>query len=96
MTLTRRFMHQPVYVDAVQVTETNIAEVAKWCDGQLKEDKNGAFIKVAVTRPQLDRQTKAYVGDWVLKGGMGLKVYNEKAFKKMFIEIVPDEALKVI
>ena len=92
MTLAiERYQHVPLYVEAVRVTNDNFEDVAEWCDGvicTLDEDKTKEpvdYIKVATIRPIRARQTQAFVGDWVLKTGMGLKVYNNKAFHKSFI-----------
>jgi hypothetical protein len=85
--IPKRFMHQPLYVDAVQVTQDNMAEVSEWCDGVIRKTGDKPYVKVPVTRPQRDRQAQAFVGDWVIKGGMGWKVYTASAMTKMFIEI---------
>jgi len=77
-------------VDAVRVRADNIEEVAKWCGGDVryafagegKPDK--PYIKVRVLRPLDDRQTMAFVGDWVLHAGTGYKVYVDGAFRKAF------------
>lgn len=93
-----QYTRKPFPVDAVQVTEENLNEVAKWCGGDIhtstKTLRNDAgeetgkiklpFIKVDVHRPLNDRQTKAFVGDWVLKSDSGFKVYTLKAFDNSF------------
>lgn len=68
-------------VKAVHVTVANIEEVAKWCGGVIKQRR---FIKVPVEKPQNDRQTQAYIGDWVLESGKGFKVYTNAAFSRSF------------
>lgn len=92
------YTRKPFPVEAVQVTEENLNEVAKWCGGDIhtstKTLRNDAgeetgkiklpFIKVDVHRPLNDRQTKAFVGDWVLKSESGFKVYTLKAFDNSF------------
>jgi len=84
---TNKFARKPFYVDAVQVTSENMAEVAEWCQGDVitsDTPPNGTHIKVRVHRPLTERQTKAFVGDWVLYAGTGFKVYTDKAFEKSF------------
>jgi hypothetical protein len=86
---TEKYVRKPFYIDAVQVTEENIAEVATWCDGELLTSSGGegakdAYVKVRVHRPLNERQTKAFVGDWVLFAGTGYKVYTKKAFEASF------------
>lgn len=84
---TAKFTRKPFEVDAVQVTDDNIDEVAKWCQGEVKEEDNRPYIKVRVLRVIDERQTKAFVGDWVLYAGTGYKVYTPKAFQKSFIPV---------
>lgn len=84
------------HVDAVQVTADNIGEVADWCGGEVRTAQNDGvdapqgspFIKVRVKRPLTPRQTRAFVGDWVLYAGTGFKVYTDNAFQKCFEPIV--------
>ena len=92
------YTRKPFPVEAVQVTEENLNEVAQWCVGDVhtstKTLRNDAgeetgkiklpFIKVNVHRPLNDRQTKAFIGDWVLKSDSGFKVYTMKAFDNSF------------
>lgn len=88
---TSKFARKPFYVDAVQVTAENIEDVAKWCMGEVRsstEKPEGVtedqYVKVRVHRPLTERQTKAFIGDWVLYAGTGFKVYTPKAFEKSF------------
>lgn len=54
----------------------------------LEEGGNGfvpeKYIKVRVVRPANDRQSMAFVGDWILYAGTGYKVYTDRAFQKSF------------
>lgn len=83
---TRKFVRKSFEVEAVQVTAENMAEVAKWCQGRVVKASGdeGQHVKVRVLRVFDERQTKAFVGDWVLYAGTGYKVYNAKAFAKSF------------
>jgi hypothetical protein len=84
---THKFARKPFYVDSVRVSEENIDRVAEWCGGEVQTDEEGKHIKVKVHRPLTDRQTKAYIGDWVLFAGTGFKVYTPKAFDKSFEKV---------
>lgn len=85
---THKFARKTFYVDAVRVSEANINEVAEWCGGTIKEDETGhAFLSVEVNRPLTERQTQAFIGDWVLFAGTGYKVYTPKAFDKSFEKV---------
>jgi hypothetical protein len=82
---TAKFARKPFDVDAVQVTAENIEEVAKWCQGDVVDNStDDVHIKVRVLRVLNERQTKAFVGDWVLYAGTGYKVYTNKAFRSSF------------
>jgi hypothetical protein len=97
---TTKYKRKPIYIDAVRVTDENFFDVAQWCQGaivssepgtrsldELKRDKS-KFIKVRVINPQRIRQTKAFIGDWVLYSEYsGYKVYTNGAFENSF-EIV--------
>lgn len=85
-----KFARKPFDVEAVQVTADNMEEVAKWCQGSIEteaSDSEGSglrYVKVRVLRVLSEKQTKAFVGDWVLYAGTGYKVYTNKAFKNNF------------
>ncbi len=90
---TTKYVRKPFYVDAVQITTENIDEIAQWCEGEVQSDKDGTkYVKVRVLRPLNDRQTKAYVGDWVLYAGTGFKVYTTKAFGNSFEKVTGVQA----
>jgi hypothetical protein len=85
---THKFARKPFYVDAVRVSEANIEEVAEWCEGEIKTDDEGKrYIHIKVYRPLNEKQTQAYLGDWVLLAGTGFKVYIPKAFDKSFEKV---------
>lgn len=89
---THKFARKPFYVDAVRVSDANMEEVAEWCKGTIEvsedeETKGQKFISVKVHRPLTERQTQAFIGDWVLFAGTGFKVYIPKAFDKSFEKV---------
>lgn len=98
MTLTSKFSHKPSFVDAALVTEENMKEVAEWCNGTIltfdetEKVKNVEYIKVRVQHPISQRQTKAFVGDFVLYGGKSFKVYPEGAFHRTFDSVFLENA----
>lgn len=88
---TQRFVRKSFPVEAIQVTPENLKQIAKWCGGQVRHDgdKEGHlsrdYIKVRVAYPINDRQTQAFLGDWVLKSGKSFKVYTNAAFENSFV-----------
>jgi hypothetical protein len=92
------YIRKPFTVKAVEVTAENMEEVAKWCRGTIRTEpssENGQgegqkYIKVEVKRAISERQTRAMVGDMVLRAGSGFKVYTPKAFAQSFDRKVKD------
>lgn len=87
----KKYDRKPFSVDAVQVTEENFEEVAKWAHGRVivedvKAGETKKYIKVNVKHPLSQRQTKAYVGDWVLSSKRGYKVYTDAAINHAFVQ----------
>ena len=86
----QRYVRRPFAVDAIQVTEENLESVAAWAGADIRTTTvNGEerrYIKVRVKRPLTERQTKAFVGDWILysDSATGYKVYTKNAFERTF------------
>jgi hypothetical protein len=94
--ITTKYVRKPLYVDAVQVTEENFADVARWCFGKIHNiDESEAtavepskqFIEVQVNNPKTIRQRRAFLGDWILYTEKGYKVYTTKAFTANFDKV---------
>lgn len=94
---TEKFTRKPFPIDAVQVTNENMAAVAKWCQGEVlttdpkiaeqlghPEEGGKPYISVKVRNPMNDRQTQAFDRDWVVYAGKGYMVYTNKAFRRSF------------
>lgn len=101
---TERYLRKPLYVQAIQVSEVNLDDVAKWCGGfvmpvvdPIPEDVDSSvtrLIDVPVVNAFNLRQKQAYPGDYVVKASnRNYKVYTDKAFKAAF---VPDQVSTVI
>lgn len=97
--ITEKYVRKPLFVDAVQVTEENFSEIARWCFGEIHNidestidpsadlDPSKQYIHVRVHNPKNPRQTKAFVGDWILYTERGYKVYTTKAFQANFDKV---------
>lgn len=100
--LTTKYVRKPLFVDAVQVTEQNFADIARWCFGEVgnidespvdraqEVQPTKQYIHVRVHNPKNPRQTKAFVGDWILYTERGYKVYTTKAFQANFDPVDQD------
>lgn len=90
---TTQYIRKPLHVDAVRVTGANFDEIATWCQGEVLRDgvegqgSGKKYIKVRVHNPKNPRQTKAFVGDWLLYTERGYKIYTNKAFHASFDEV---------
>jgi hypothetical protein len=91
---TAQYIRKPLYVGAVRLTDDNFEEIADWCQGEIRlEDSESLlnnprkYIHVRVHNPKNARQTKAFVGDWLLYTERGYKVYTDKAFLASFDEV---------
>lgn len=98
-----QFVRKPLYVEAVQVTQENLEEVAHWCGGEVfrvepteEKPEGDVFIKVNVKFPMDEEQTKARYakgdkpGDWVLRSGnRNFKVYTDRAVGNVFSRVTP-------
>jgi hypothetical protein len=82
---TKIYNRKPLTVEAVQITDDNIYEVAKWCGGSVITGGHviERVIEVKVLHPQKS-QTIAPPGYWILKSEQGYKIYSDKAFTKGF------------
>jgi hypothetical protein len=99
------YVRKPLYVEAVQVTVENFLDITRWCFGEIKNkdetpvdlsqgpDPKNQYIQVRVANPKNPKQSKAYVGDWILftKHGQGFKVYTPKAFYASFVKVEDEE-----
>jgi hypothetical protein len=91
--VTEKYVRKPLVVDAVQVTAENFEAIADWCQGEIvnndgtevtKVNPGGQHVRVRVHNPKTPRQTKAYVGDWILYTDRGYKIYTIRAFEASF------------
>lgn len=83
--VAERYQSRPFEVDAVHVTADNFDDCARWCGSTIAEEGDSRFIRVRVNKPMRPRQSKAFVGDWILYSeNYGYKVYTDGAFRKLF------------
>lgn len=95
-----RFMRKPFFVEAVEVTVDNMAEVAEWCQGHIINSTGRSFIRVPVYRATHPKQTEAYVGSIVTlsvrDSEKSFKVYERMWLESNFIELEGDSVLMSI
>lgn len=103
---TEKFLRKSFPVEGIQVTEENFLKVAEWTKGKVCEtDATIAekfnkpvlkWIEIEVKDPKNERQTKAFVGDYVLYANRGFKIYTAGAFERNFEPVFkPAQAPKI-
>jgi hypothetical protein len=96
---TTKFLRKPLEVDAVQVTEGNMAQVAEWANGTLHADFLDPaewYIEIKVIHPLRRKETRAHIGEWILSSKQGFKIYTDRAFLKGFESVAgngPDDVV---
>lgn len=82
------FVRKPFVVEAVEVTEENIAEVAELI-GTLRQKENGTpFIQV--NRRLVPNLFRVYIGFWVTQMGDNVRCYSRRVFTQQFVETTPE------
>lgn len=83
-----RFVRKPFAVEAIEVTEENIAEIAKMV-GSLRKKENGTpYIKV--DQKLVPSVFNVYPGFWMTKMGDNIRCYSKRAFEEQFVASTED------
>ena len=86
----KEYVRKPFVVEAVQITQDNIEELAKYIGTIGYKDDGTAYIQVDRTKiPNIDR---VYVGFYMTKIGRNTRCYSYRAFTMQFVE--NDEVVK--
>ena len=85
----QEFSRKTFTVEAVEVTEENLKEVAQWCGGRVKMNGGDPYVHVPVRKPANPNKPanpfKAFVGYKVLKSGeKSFRVYSPTGFEAAF------------
>lgn len=90
------FVRKPFTVEAVEVTNENIRELAEFI-GEFREKDNG-MPYIQVDRRLVPNIYRVYPGFWVTKMGDNVRCYSKRIFMEQFIETTPaiDEWVKFI
>jgi hypothetical protein len=88
-----RFVLKPVYVDAFQITEENMEELARWSGSDVREieerdNRNVATGKmkryILTIKDPNERKGRGFVGDWIVRKKYGFGVYSHAQFIRNF------------
>lgn len=82
------FVRKPFTVEAVQITEENLEEVAALL-GEVRRPKDGSpYIKV--TNWRVPNVTRVFPGYWMTRMGDNIRCYSKKIFTDQFRETTPE------
>jgi uncharacterized protein involved in type VI secretion and phage assembly len=94
------YQRKPFRVQAIQVTDDNLTELAEWCGGEVRLEEDGfdafkSYVDVPIAKPagryRLQR-VRAYVGDWLVRltEDNVFKIYKTRSFLEIFEEVLTD------
>jgi hypothetical protein len=78
------FIRKPFVVEAVQVTEDNIQQIAKYV-GDIEEKTDGSPY-IAVDRRIVPNIFRVYPGFWMTRMGDHIRCYSARVFAQQFTE----------
>ena len=82
------YVRKPFLVEAVEITEENIGEVAKYV-GELREKDDGTPF-IYVDRRLVPNIFRVYPGFYMTRMGDHIRCYSRKVFNEQFVMGEPD------
>lgn len=82
------FVRKPFTVEAVEITEANINELAEFIGTVRTKDNGSPYIQV--DRRLVPNVFRVYPGFWMTKMGDNIRCYSKRIFKEQFIESTDD------
>ena len=80
-------------VEAEQLTDENVEELAQWCNGVIvvEHDPHNHTTSKAINYPTLYGNRRVSVGQYLVKDQDGFSTIGAKTFDRKFIEIAEPE-----
>ncbi|MET0786257.1 MAG: hypothetical protein ABWY25_06085 [Paenisporosarcina sp.] len=82
------FVRKPFTVEAVEITEENINELAEFIGTVRTKDNGSPYIQV--DRRLVPNVFRVYPGFWMTKMGDNIRCYSKRIFKEQFVETTSD------
>lgn len=82
-----QYVRRPFQVEAVQITEENIEEVAALV-GSVREKDGASYI--ALDRRVVPQMSKAQIGWWITRMDDNYRCYSPKVFDEQFASVEPE------
>lgn len=79
----QRFVRKPFVIEAVEVTEENIYEIAKYVGTIRKKEDGTTYIEV--DRRLIPNILTVYPGFWLTRMGGSTRCYSPRVFKEQFV-----------
>ena len=78
------FIRKPLRVQAVEITKSNIEEIAKYI-GEIQDAIDGSKY-IIVNRQVIPGVSRVYPGYWMTKTGQNIRVFSRTKFFDQFLE----------
>lgn len=82
------FVRKPFIVEAIEVTEDNIEELAKLIGAYRKKENGTPYIHV--DRRLVPNIYRVYLGFWVTRMGDNIRCYSKRIFNDQFAPETPE------
>ena len=81
------FVRTPFKIEAVEVTEENIHQIAEMLGSKIFTDTRTGSTFIGVDNDQMPGIYRIYAGFWVTKMGHRFRAYSQQRFLKEFIRL---------
>lgn len=79
------FVRKPFVVEAVEITEDNIEEIATYVGTIMKKEDGSPYIQV--DRRLIPNILTVYPGFWLTRMGGNTRCYSPRVFNEQFVEM---------
>lgn len=82
------FVRKPFVVEAIEITEENIEDVAEFIGTLRKKDDGTPYIQV--DRRLIPNVFRVFPGFWMTRMGGNIRCYSKRIFTDQFTKITPE------
>ena len=97
---TENFVHKPIRVGAIRVTQENMEAVASWVHGQIKGEHD-SFSSPYIDMVTVDHllnpsRVRVFIGDWIVSKRDSMLVFKDLSFRENFESAGVDKTEEVV
>lgn len=81
------FVRAPFKIEAVEVTDENIYDIAEMLGSKIFSDTRTGNIFIGVDHEQMPGIYRIYAGFWVTRMGHRFRAYSQQRFLKEFVKL---------